>query len=220
MKRPELRMIRDALESVLSPALVDSTLEAAIRAAGREPQTPGDLVALVNGPLRAALAGRHGAAADDVIDDLLRALVPAEEARRGSSEITRELPLESAQVLVLVLSSSDTLGLELEHALGTNIVATLTYDEPVRAEKAIAFRPPAIVIIDGATFPLIEPSAMPALLSQLPTTTVRAVWGTDTPYGGAVLAELAARRAVFTPLDRREGIAPILDLIRARRYAS
>lgn len=212
-------MIRDALESVLSPDLAARMLEEAIQVAGRLPESPGDVVALVNGPLRSALTRRHGAAADDVIDDLLRVLVPKEEPRRASSEITRELPLETAQVLVLVLSSSDALGLQIEQALGSDQVATLTYDEHARAEKALGFRPPALLIVDGAAFPMIEPSAMPGLFGKLPPTTVRAVWGTDTPYGGAVLAELADRRTSFTPLDRREGLAPILDLIRARRFA-
>jgi hypothetical protein len=182
MKRPELRLIRDALEAVLSPELAAATIDEALRSMPTALSSPAELVGLVNGPLRAALAKRHGSAADDVIDDLLRMLVGRSPAPRTTSQdITRELPLESAQVF--------------------------------------AFKPPAIVIVDGASFPSIEPSEMPSLLGGLPPTTVRAVWGTGTPYGASVIGELASKRAPFTPLDRREGVAPIVDLVRARRLA-
>lgn len=219
MRHPELRLIRDALEAVLSPELAATAIDEAVRAMPNALSSPSEIVGLVNGPLRAALAKRHGAAADDVIDDLLRMLVaraPAPASR--SQDITREMPLETAQVLVFVLSSSEALGTEIEQAVGTDNVATLTWDDPQRLRKAIAFKPPAIVLVDGASFPSIEPSETPDIFAALPPTTVRAVWGTDTPYGAAVLAELAAKRAPFTPLDRREGIAPVVDLVRARRF--
>jgi hypothetical protein len=220
MKRPELRLIRDALEAVLSPELAAATIDEALRSMPTALSSPAELVGLVNGPLRAALAKWHGSAADDVIDDLLRMLVGRSPAPRTTSQdITRELPLESAQVFVFVLSASETLGAELERALGTHAVATVTFDDPARVRKALAFKPPAIVIVDGASFPSIEPSEMPSLLGGLPPTTVRAVWGTDTPYGASVIGELASKRAPFTPLDRREGVAPIVDLVRARRLA-
>ena len=75
----------------------------------------------------------------------------------------------------------------------------------------------ANTLIDGASFPLIEPSDLPEILGALPPTSVRAVWGTDTPYGAAAVAELTAKRVAFTPLDRREGVTPVVDLVRARR---
>lgn len=218
MRHPELRLIRDALEAVLSPELAAHTIDEAVRSMPDALSSPSELVALVNGPLRAALARRHGSAADDVIDDLLRVLVsraPASSSR--SQDVTREMPLEPAQVLVFVLSSSEALGGEIERSLGTDHVATLTWDDANRLRKAIAFKPPAIVLVDGASFAPIEPSEMPEIFAALPPTSVRAVWGTDTPYGAAVIGELAAKGAPFTPLDRREGIAPVVDLVRARR---
>ncbi len=218
MSRRELRLIRDALDSVLSPALAASTLEDAIERMGGPPETPGEVMTLLNGPLRVALERTHGAAADDVIDDLLQLLTPRADPAAPVSEVTRELPIETAQVFVFVLSSSEALGREIEDALGSDRVMALTYEEPERLEKALAFRPPSIVIIDGASFPMIEPSRLPQLLASLPETTVRAIWGIDTPFGSAALSELAHQRGSFTPLDRREGIAPVLDLIRARRF--
>lgn len=220
MRRPELRLIRDALEAVLSPELAASTVDEAIRAMPDALSSPDELVALVNGPLRTALARRHGPAADDVIDDLLRVLVSRTPARSVSQDITRELPLETAQVFVYVLSGSEKLGTQIENALGSEMVTTLTYEDVTRLRKAIAFRAPSIVLVDGASFPSIEPSDLPDVFAALPPTTVRAVWGTDTPYGAAVIGELAGRRAPFTPLDRREGVTPILDLVRARRFSA
>ncbi|MBX7196401.1 MAG: hypothetical protein K1X94_30385 [Sandaracinaceae bacterium] len=218
MRRPELRLIRDALEAVLSPELAAATVDEAVRAMPNALSSPAELVALVNGPLRTALTKRQGSAADDVIDDLLRVLVARTPSPKTSSQdITREIMLETAQVFVFVLSSSEALAGELERVLGTQLVATLTYDEPQRVRKAIGFKPPSIVLIDGASFPLIEPSDLPEILGALPPTSVRAVWGTDTPYGAAAVAELTAKRVAFTPLDRREGVTPVVDLVRARR---
>lgn len=220
MKRPELRLIRDALEAVLSPELAAGTLDQALRAMPDALASSSETVALVHGPLRAALTKHHGAAADDVIDDLLRMLVSRAPAPSGrAQDATREIALV-AQVLVFVLSSSEQLAEAIQQGLGTEHVTTLTYDEAARVRKAIAFKAPAIAIVDGAGFPRIEPSSVPEILEALPPTSVRAVWGTDTPYGASVVASLASRRAAFTPLDRREGIAPVLDLVRARRQTA
>lgn len=220
MKRPELRLLRDAIEAVLSPELATAAIDEALHAMPNGLMSEGEVIALVDGPLRAALRRRHGDAADDVIDDLVAVLVERPPMPQVSSyEVTREVPLEAARVFVFVFSSAETIGGELERTLGTQAVAAVTFDDPDRVRKAITFKTPAIVVVDGVSFPTIEPSQMPTLLAGLPPTTVRAVWGTDTPYGASVVAGLTARRATFTPLDRREGIAPILDLVRARRSA-
>lgn len=217
MPRPELRLVRETLESVLAPNLASATLFEALEAfGGTLPNTPSDVLAFVQGPLLASLRRRHGGGADPLIADLARILAPTDVRRDRDLEITREVPLESQQVLVFVLSTSDGLATKIEVALGTHRVATLSYDEAPRFSKAAAFRPPSLVLVDCASFPPIEPSAMPALLAPLPPTTVRGLWGTDTPYGAVLMRQLVDAKSTFTSIDRREGLPPILDLIRAR----
>lgn len=218
MRRPEHRIVFDALEAVLAPTLVAELLVEACGSDRELPERLADLVTFVHGPLRIGLARRLGPAAHDVVDDVLRALSSAgHDAGRPSAEVTRELPLEVAQVLVFVLSSTETLGGALEQALGSARVTVLTYEDQARVERAFALRPPGIVVLDGADFPPIEPADLPRLFASLPPTTVRAIWGTDTPFGAAALGALLDARAPCTPLDRREGIALLVDLVRSRR---
>lgn len=217
MRRPELRLVQSALESVLAPEVALQTFREAVAATGGPPASAGELVTFLHGPLRTALERRLGPGADTVIDDLLAALAPhAEEPRTASSETTRELPIETARVPVVVLSASGALAASLTEALGERISASTAGDVP-GAVEALATLRPAVVVIDGAAFPRVEPRDLPALLAELPRTTVRALWGTDTPYGAAALSALVERRAPVTTLDRREGLAPIVDLVRARR---
>jgi hypothetical protein len=221
MRRPELRLVQSALESVLAPELALQTFREAVGAAGAPPASTAELISFLHGPLRAALERRLGGpTADTVVDDLLGALAPrAEEPRTASTETTRELPIETAQVSVVVLSASPALATGLVDALGPERVAPSTAGSVATAVGMLAARRPALVLVDGAAFPSIEPRDLPDLLGELPRTTVRALWGTDTPYGAAALAALVERRAPVTPLDRREGLAPIVDLVRARRFA-
>jgi hypothetical protein len=219
MRRPELRLIQSTIESVLSPALADQTYRDAITALGGEPATSSDVLELVNGPLRVSLARRLGrAAADDVVDDLLATLVTTAPPRPASAEATRELPLEREQVCVLVLSSTDALARALAAELGPRRLEVATAGTPEEARAWLATHAAGIVMIDGASFASIEPTSLPALLAPLPTTTVRAVWAVDAPYGAAALGALVEAHAPVTPLDRREGLATVVDLVRARRY--
>jgi hypothetical protein len=217
MRRPELRLVQSTLESVLSPELADLTYREAT--AGGEPESPSDVVDLVHGPLRAALGRRLGrSAADDVVDELLATLVTAAPPRSPSAEATRELPLERGRVGILVLSSTDALARALAAELPDQLAMT-TAGTLAEARSALAMVAPRIVLVDGASFASIEPASLVQLLAPLPTTTVRAVWAVDAPYGAAALGALVDARATVTPLDRREGLATIVDLVRARRYA-
>lgn len=221
MRRPELRLIQSALESVLTPEVADQTYRDAVSALGGEPTSASDTLDLANGPLRVALCRRLGrAAADEVIDDLLATLVTPSPSRSPSAEATRELPLEGARVRVLVLSSADALARSLETELGAHRLEVGTAGTLEAAQAWLAEHAPAVVMIDGASFATIEPTSLPALLAALPATTVRAIWAVDAPYGTAALGALVEARASVTPVDRREGLATVVDLIRARRYAS
>jgi hypothetical protein len=76
--------------------------------------------------------------------------------------------------------------------------------------------PPAIVLVDASDFPSIEPTDLAAAMGKAGEA-VRAIWGADLPYGQGVLAAAQRLGIPTTPLDRREGIAPLMDLVRSRR---
>lgn len=220
MRRPELRLIQSVIESVLAPDLADQTYREALAGRGGEPDSPSGVVDLVHGPLRLALARRLGrSAADDVVDDLLATLMTAAPSRSPSDEGTRELPLQRERVCVLVLSATETLARALEAELGREQLEIGTAATPEATRRWLSTHAPGIVLIDGASFASIEPTSLHALLAPLPTTTVRAIWAVDAPYGAAALGALVDARAPVTPLDRREGLATVVDLIRARRHS-
>lgn len=219
---PELRLIRESLEALVAPAVVSSTLFEALEASGGE-LAPGreGASAFVEGPLRDALARRMGADAHPVIDDVLAmlgVLAPsAPVAARRSGETTREVFVDARPVIVLVVSSGETFAGRLQAALGAPRVIPVPAATLERMDEQLRVAVPPIVLVDAANFAAIEPDRLAAFLDKLPATTVRAIWGADLPYGGAVLRAILARGATATPLDRREGIDPLLDLIRSRQ---
>ncbi len=216
MEQRELRLIRDALEAVLAPELAREVIEAARRQMPDALDAPENVVRFVDGPIRRAITRVHGAAGDDIVDDLLGMLVPEERHRRPSEEVTREVRLD-AQLLVIVLSSSEELARALDARFEPGAVTVVAYDDVEGPRRAAKLRAAAMVLIDGASFPRIELADIPDALALFAPETLRAVWATDAPYGASVVSILAARHVSFTPLDRREGITPIVDLVRARR---
>lgn len=215
----ELRLVRESLEAVVAPAIVSAVIfEAMARSEGGLSEDPGALQAFVGGPLRDALRARVGDDADPTIDGVLQ-MIAAIPARRPGREldITRELVLDARPVVVFVVSSAATFAMQLQASLGAARITAVPVPSLDVLTRQAQLGVPHVVLIDAAEFAPIEPDQLAAALEQLSATTVRAIWGADLPFGGAVLRALVARRAPATPFDRREGIDPLLDLIRSRR---
>lgn len=233
VERPELRLVREKLESVLAPELAASILfEALTESGGRPPSTGEATLALVEGPLARVLGRRVRTTERDVIVsdlvELLRAIVgpaltPAQPIHvakyRREHEPTLEVTRDRGAVSVLVLAGKEDLATRLEATLGPGRVSarTLTTRAELSALLGRDSRFPAIVLVDAVEFPAIEPVELADLLERTPAGTVHAIWGGDLPYGSMILGELVERRVPATPLDRREGIEPLLDLVRSRR---
>jgi hypothetical protein len=65
--------------------------------------------------------------------------------------------------------------------------------------------------------PTIEPIELASILTRVSKDVWLAIWGADEPYGGQVTSALGAADIHCVPLPRREGIAPFIDLVRARK---
>lgn len=230
-ERPELKLVREKLESVLAPALASSVLFEALAEVGGRPPTSGEAtLALVEGPLARVLGRRvRGAEADVIVDELVATLrmivgpavtpaTPMSRQQLRELEVTLEIPLDRGAVAVLVLAGKEDLALRLEAALGPARVATRTVTtQSELASRIGSGRLPPIVLVDAVEFPTIEPVELARMLERSTPGTIHAIWGADLAYGSMVLAELVARRLPATPLDRREGIEPFLDLVRSRK---
>jgi hypothetical protein len=211
----ELQIVREALENVLSSRTAAAVLfEALSKRGGDIPASREQLVSFLRGELRETLAVRQGPESVQLLHNIERML---ERPSARGLDSTREVPILAKAVLVFVLAGNKVMARTIEAALGPGRVTVHAVTSAETFRAAVEFETPAIVILECASFPPIEPTDIAVLLGALPENTVRAVSGIDTPYGSAALAALSNTRVACTPIDRREGIEPLLDLIRSRR---
>jgi hypothetical protein len=230
-ERPELRLVREKLESLLAPELASSILFDALAEVGGMPPASGEAtLALVEGPLARVLARRaRGSEGDLIIRELVEMLrmivgpattpiAPMTRDQVRELEITLEIPIGRGAVGVLVLSDKPDLAMRLEAALGPGRITTRTLSSRAMLESQLrGAELPPIVLIDAVEFAPVEPVELAETLRRSRKGTIHAIWGADLAYGSVVLGELVARRVPATPLDRREGIEPFLDLVKSRR---
>jgi hypothetical protein len=133
-------------------------------------------------------------------------------------EVTLEIQIGRGAVGVLVVSNKPDLAMRLAATLGPGRITTRTISSVAALEQQLRVAEyPPIVLVDSVEFAALEPRDLAAVLQRSPKGTVHAIWGADLAYGSMVLAELVERRIGATPLDRREGIEPFLDLVKSRR---
>lgn len=227
-ERPELRLVREHLESVLSPAVASTALFDALgETGGKLPVTAHDTALLVEGPLRAVLERRlRQSEADALISDVMTALAPALAAEakapnvRPRGDTTLEVPLSQAgeAVRLVILSAEETFAVQIEGALGPERVTAVTIRTAPALGRVIRIpvTTPELVIIDAGRFPPVEPAELAEALGEVGHAVPRIVWGADTPYGAALMQAIGARNGRATSFDRSEGVEPILDLVRSR----
>ena len=215
----ELKVVRESLEGLVAPEVAASLLFEALSALGELPSSGQGIRALVDGPLRALLCHQLGDdAGTDAVDQILSRLGGAQQLRSGrDQDITKNVALSTDAVVVLLVSGSRAFLERLLATLGPGHVAPVYASSLDELAKRAARLPPAIIIVDAADFPAIEPAELAGTLGTLPPDAVRAIWGVDLPYGMALLAATQRLKLATTPLDRKEGIAPLVDLVRSRR---
>lgn len=222
---PEIRLIRETLEGVLHPSTASTVFFEALQdAGGTLPTEHRDVLALVRGPLKTRLTERVGQADASAmlgqLEAMLATIAPERAPRKRPSrhdEQTRNLVISDEVLPIFVLSSGRELSEQLKAALGPAVMSAVPAEDQGQLETRLSQIAPAMVLIDAANFPAIEPEILVDLLAPLSPDVVKALWGADLPYGQGVM-EAAQRRGVgVTPFDRAEGAAPIIDVIRSRR---
>lgn len=224
--------MREALEGVLAPALVSRVIFDALESHGESiPSTPRDLIELVRGPLRARLVERLGldtaAIAVEHVIALLQAMDEPRSIRGGTpirvtapeSGPTLAIPTGPEPVPVVVIAGATAMLCRLEAALGSRRLAAwpaVTADD-VRA--SLKQGSPAIVLVDAGDIPAIAIETLASFLASVPSTAVCAVWASELPFARrlAVAAKVAGADLVW--LSRKDGVEPLLDLIRSRQSA-
>ncbi|MBX3272010.1 MAG: hypothetical protein KF729_17220 [Sandaracinaceae bacterium] len=219
---PEIRLIRETLEGVLHPSAASTVFFESLQAfGGALPTDAREAIDLVNGPLRRALVerlGDDGAAVADELATTLSAIGRSVRKRPSRhDEQTKAVSLSDETLPVYILTASKALVGLLHASVGPLVMSPLWVPDAAALRGRLSQIAPGFVLIDASDFPAIEPDELAQALCGLDAQLVKALWGADLPYGQGVMD--AAHRLGFslTPFDRREGVEPVLDVIRSRR---
>lgn len=219
---PEIRLIRETLEGVLHPSTASSVFFEALQAGGGAlPQDAREAVDLVNGPIRIGLRERLGADGGDSVADQLANMLSkiGREVRRRPSrhdEQTQSISLSDKTLPVFILTASRELVDRLHAALGPQIMSPVIVTDSDMLRTRLSQIAPAFVLVDASDFPAIEPEDLVAQINALKSGVIKALWGSDLPYGQSVMDVAQKRGCGITTFDRREGIEPLIDVIRSR----
>lgn len=213
-------LIREALEGLIEPRVASSVIFEALELGGVEqlPSDGDDLLGFIQGPLQTATANRVGeSTAGDVVDRLTEVLERALRRPDAAGQSrTVEVPAGAGPVRVLVMGRGTSLAVRLRASLGGDRVAVGAATALPAAEHLIANLNPELVVVDAAD-PIQSPvEEVAALLARLPPPCIRLVWGREQAWADRMAEALEAANSSFTPVDRREGVDPLLDLIRSR----
>lgn len=227
------RVLRRALEEALEKHVASTVLFEALDAAGNQiPRTVEDVLHVVRGPLRDALSRRLDAeAAEGLLYRIEEQLSPYDPTTVeldldeldadtiSEKDTTIQMRTEDKAVPVVVLSGSGSFAERLQMTLGENRVATYPTHDKDSFDSAVDESDPAVVLIDGTDFPSIEARDVLKMFHVLPPTTARVLWGAELPYGRNLIELLEGDARGWVILELKEGISPLLDLVRSRRNA-
>lgn len=226
------RVLRRTLEQALDSRLASSLLFEALGASGGGvPQSREEVLAVVHGTLRDALARRVGQgeaasiveridhALADAYDAVATQEVPLDQlaAQTSPDEATAAFPTDDRAVRVIVVAGGRGFEQRLAVALGERRIAPHTVRSHEGLRQALDDDAPAIFLVDASDFPAIDPAHLLAAGEALPRATTCVLWGAELPYGKNLLRSIAAHERPWTTLELREGIDPLLDLVRSRR---
>lgn len=233
-----LQLVREALEGVLTPKIAAAVLLEALEGRGDPPSTREELLAFVRGPLTEILTRRVGHGEASAVAERLEPVLsipppnmsslPPSPGSRSSNppgrrdrdrDITTSMPMAKDPVAVLVVASGSGMATRLGAALGPMRVAAYVRNDVERVRAARAPFPPQILLVDATDFPAIEPETLANVVGEMPVTTVCAIWGAEAPYGRSFFAEMQTRGLTVMALEKREGVEPLLDLIRSRQLS-
>ncbi len=221
----EVVVIREVLEGMVRSDVAGTVLFEALEASGEEPNDVDAWLQFVGGPLRRALRERATGDETDVvigrIAEILGQIRPSSPDRpvRRSQAPTGRFPISEGPSRLLVFAASHRLGRRLKASLGAN-VAPFVFDDLTRLKDLGHDFEPQLLVIDLTDTPSAGLDQIAAQASKiLDSEVITVVWDEGSRIGQAVTTafEEAGRRVSW--IDRRGGVDPLIDLIRACRGA-
>lgn len=209
----ELKKLRAVLARELDEKGAAAVLFIGLDRMGDIPDTPDLWVAFVRTGLHEALLERMGPAeatrlVGELEDVLGGATVPPPPEPAKSAAPTRELPRLEGPSKVLVVASGSRLARTLKAALGSRVVPMAVGDGS-RVANFIDDFEPGVLVVD-LTDPIAELSSDVA--RGLDENALVVLWGTG-PEAKQLAEALERRGTRATVFDRREGVAPLVELV-------
>ncbi|MFK7987000.1 MAG: hypothetical protein AB8I08_13325 [Sandaracinaceae bacterium] len=225
----EVRLVRETLERVLLPATASTVLFDALQIHGKGlPEDIDVCLEFVTGALMDTLSERLGdaeaASITEQLELVLRTIQAASHKQRRDRRrpISRhDMPTQAITFSletrpVFVLSHARHFADQLRAALGPEAITPVLVPDEQTLHDRLSMLSPALILIDAVSLPAIEPDALVKRLRAVPSQIVKAVWGTDVAYGQRLLEASQRHGVSLTPFDRKEGIAPLMDVLRSR----
>jgi hypothetical protein len=153
------------------------------------------------------------------LDELATLELPLEALaiQTRKDEVTATFVMEERAVPVMIVANGPSFESRLSVALGEQRAAPFTVSSHESLDRALRELTPPIVVVDASDFPSIDPRKVITAASSLPPTSACVLWGVELPYGRNVARAIATMPRKWVELELREGIAPLLDLVRSRR---
>lgn len=220
---PQLQLIRESLAGLVAPDVASAVLLGALEEWGEAlPSSQDDVLAFVRGPLFARVRARAGLeSAREVVAHIERVLgVPPSEggpSRRKRSNLTTVAGRRTGTVRLVVVASSSGLAERLRVALGGEGLAVVTATEPGSTTALVTDLRANVVLFDARDAPLVPVDSFVEPLTSVPDDVVRIIWSSGEGSAERLFRALDERDVRVVSLDRREGVEPLLDLLRANR---
>lgn len=223
----EARLLREALESVVSPELGALLLAEALATSGeRFPETLAEARAFAAGPLLRALRRRRlHDEATSVVERVSKsgAKLHARRDEEPTARIARASLRPTARaaarpdVQVVVLAEDRELADALRAAPSSAALTVLPVTSEGAVASAIHALGPCTVVVDARWLPADVSSLVTTLRAVAPDACV-ALWGADLPRGRALAHALSYAGVPAIGLARA-GAGPLIELLRAHAAA-
>lgn len=216
-------VIREVLEGTLAPEVAAVALFTALEAVDPDPRTRSEWADFVRTPLREAVKNRCG---DEMARDVAaRILVilgghdepPTKGKKRRSQAPTSKFPTTEGPIRMLLVAATPKLARLLKGALGSR-VAPMILNDPRRMGVFVDDFDPMLVLVD-LTDPPRHVESLPKLSKSLKDTVITAIWDEGSEAGKALTESYEREGRRWMWVDRREGVDPLIDLIRATQTA-
>ncbi|MFW5921467.1 MAG: hypothetical protein ACOCUS_06470, partial [Polyangiales bacterium] len=192
------------------------------RTGGEGPGERRALEQLVRGALSDVLQQRLGAQQGDALaSELAKAIdetpVSGPHRRGQAFELATTIGTQTGPARLVVVARGTGLAERLRAAVGADGIAVAPAADPARGGQLAHEMGASMVVVDTTDVPEGGTDAFVDGLGGLPDDMMVVVWGTGGPEVETMQEELAFCGLRVTTLDRREGIEPLIDLMRAHR---